>query len=70
MIDFVGFGVVTAMKAQFSKNSGEKYYESKLISVMQEDNRTGMLSASFLKVTDNHFLAPLLGQKLTNGNGY
>ncbi|KAK6260266.1 hypothetical protein SCA6_014740 [Theobroma cacao] len=41
MIDFVGFGVVTAMKAQFSKNSGETYYESKLISVMQEDNRTG-----------------------------
>ncbi|XP_022727847.1 glyoxysomal fatty acid beta-oxidation multifunctional protein MFP-a-like isoform X2 [Durio zibethinus] len=41
MIDSVGFEVVTALNVQLGKNFGERYRESKLISVMQEDNRAG-----------------------------
>ncbi|XVF80602.1 hypothetical protein PTKIN_Ptkin15bG0087000 [Pterospermum kingtungense] len=41
MIDFVGFEVVTEMNVQFSKNFGERCCKSKLISVMQEDDRAG-----------------------------
>ncbi|XVF32798.1 hypothetical protein REPUB_Repub17cG0113700 [Reevesia pubescens] len=40
MIDFVGFGVATAMKVHFSKHFGERFYESKLISVMQAGETT------------------------------
>lgn len=65
MIDFVGFEVVAAMNVQFSKNFGERYCESKLISVMQEDDRAGNLSTTLLKVINNHF-GTLLSLKLTH----
>ncbi|KAE8657627.1 Glyoxysomal fatty acid beta-oxidation multifunctional protein MFP-a [Hibiscus syriacus] len=39
MIDFFGFEVLTKMKVQFRKKFGERFNESKLISVMQEDNQ-------------------------------
>ncbi|XVE77589.1 hypothetical protein DITRI_Ditri13aG0075600 [Diplodiscus trichospermus] len=41
MTDFVGFEVVTAMYVQFCNYFGQRYCESKLISIMQEDYRAG-----------------------------
>ncbi|GMI69445.1 MULTIFUNCTIONAL PROTEIN 2, multifunctional protein 2 [Hibiscus trionum] len=41
MIDFVGFEVLIAMKFQFSKNFGERFDKSKLISVIHEDKKAG-----------------------------
>ncbi|KAK8718123.1 hypothetical protein V6N13_045369 [Hibiscus sabdariffa] len=58
MIDFVGFEVLTAMKVQFSKNFGERFNESKLFSVMHEDNQAGetTLKGFYIYDRDSKFI--------------
>ncbi|KAK6941016.1 3-hydroxyacyl-CoA dehydrogenase, NAD binding [Dillenia turbinata] len=54
MADLVGFGVATGARANMRKSFSERWYDSRLMQVMQEDGRAGQTTGKGFYVYDSN----------------